>query len=117
MSEHPVLTLIRSKLADPSRPFTLLAELQAKPGQGDAVAAAIAASGAIALTQREPGCLAYDLCRDREAPDRFVAYEHWRDLPALQRHLSTPHFTHLGTALQPLLAAAPTLRVLSPVSA
>lgn len=115
MSEHPVLSLIRSKLADPSRPFTLLAQLAAKPGQGDAVAQAITASGAITLTQQEPGCLAYDICRDVESPDCFIAYEHWRDFSALASHLTTEHFTDLGTALHDLLAGPPKLRVLSPV--
>jgi len=115
MNEHPVLALIRGKLADPARPFTLLAELEALPGRGAEVAAAIVASRAVALTRAEPGCVAYDLCRDVDAPDRFVACETWRDLDALRAHLAAPHFAAVGAALGGLLAGAPTLRVLTSV--
>jgi len=113
MSEHPVLALIRGKLTNPCRPFTLLADLEAQPGRGDEVEAAIMASHAVALTRAEPGCLAYDLCRDADAPDRFVAYESWRDLDSLRAHLATPHFAAVGAALGGLLAAAPAIRVLT----
>lgn len=112
MSEHPVLALIRGKLADPSCPFTLIADLEAHPGRGDEVAAAIAASQAVALTRAEPGCTAYDLYRDADAPDQFVAYEGWRDLDALRAHLGTTHFAAVGAALGGLLASAPGIRVL-----
>jgi len=115
MSEHPVLALIQGKLTDPSRPFTLIADLEALPGRGDEVAAAIAASQAVALTRAEPGCAAYDLCRDAAAPDRFVAYESWRDLDSLREHLAAPHFAAVGAALGGLLAAAPAIRVLTSV--
>lgn len=116
MNEHPVLVWVRGKLADPSRPFNIIAELDAQAGRGDEVAAAIAASGAVGLTRLEPGCVAYDLCRDVDAPDRFVVYECWRDLAALESHLATAHFAAVGAALQGLLAGAPAVRVLSPVS-
>ena len=112
MSEHPVLASIRGKLPDPSRPFTIIADLEAYPGRGDEVAAAIAVSRAISLTRAEPGCLAYDVFRDADSPNRFVAHECWRDLSALQDHLATPHFAAVGTALAGLLATAPAIRIL-----
>jgi quinol monooxygenase YgiN len=115
MSEHPVVLFIQSKLQDTSRSFTILADLQAQPGRGDEVAAGIAASQAVRLTRAEPGCLAYDVLRDADFPDRFVAYESWRDLAALQDHLATPHFAAVGTALAGLLAAAPAVRILTPL--
>lgn len=116
MIEHPVLAFIQGKLADPYRPFTLIADLEALPGCGDEVEAAIAASQAVAMTREEPGCLAYDLCRDADAPDRFVAYESWRDLDSLREHLAAPHFAAVGAALGGLLAAAPAIRVLTSVN-
>lgn len=112
MSEHPVLTFVRGKVADPSRPFTIIADLEAQRGRGDAVAEAIAASGAMALTRLESGCVTYDICRDVDAPDRFVAYECWRDLSALESHLATRHFATLSAALEGLLAGAPMVRIL-----
>jgi quinol monooxygenase YgiN len=115
MSEHSVLALIRGKLTNPCRPFTLIADLEAQLGRGDEVEAAITASQAVALTRVEPGCLAYDLCRDADAPDRFVAYESWRDLDSLREHLAAPHFAAAGAAIGGLLAAAPAIRVLTSV--
>ena len=117
MSEHPVLAFVRGKVTDPSRPFTIIADLEAQPGRGDEVAASIVASGAVGLTRSESGCVAYDVCRDADAPDRFVAYECWRDLSALEAHLATRHFAAVGAALQGLLAGAPVIRVLTPTSA
>jgi quinol monooxygenase YgiN len=116
MSEHPVLTFIRAKLTDPSGPFTLIADLESLPGRGDEVAAAIAASQAVALTRAEAGCVAYDIIRDTDAPDRFVAYESWRDLHSLGEHLAAPHFAAVGAAIGGLLAGAPVIRVLTSVS-
>ena len=115
MSEHPVLALIRAKMTDQSRPFVLIADFEAQPGRGDDVAAAIVASQVVPQTRAEPGCIAYDLCRDADAPDRFVAYESWRDLESLRKHLAAPHFAAVGAALGGLLAAAPAVRVLTSV--
>ena len=116
MSDHPVLALIRAKMTDLSRPFVLIADFEAQPGRGDDVAAAIVASQVVPQTRAEPGCIAYDLCRDADAPDRFVAYENWRDLESLRKHLAAPHFAEVGAALGGLLAAAPAIRVLTSVS-
>ena len=116
MSEHPVLALIRAKITDLSRPFVLIADFEVQPGRGDDVAAAIVASQVVPQTRAEPGCIAYDLCRDADAPDRFVAYENWRDLESLRKHLAAPHFAAVGAALGGLLAAAPEIRVLTSVS-
>ena len=115
MEEHPVIALVCSKVPDPSRPFTLLADLAAISGRGGEVAAAIAESGVVGLTRAEPGCLEYDIGRDSETPDRFVAYERWRDVMALRDHLRTAHFAAVGAALGGLLAGAPSVRVLMPV--
>ena len=39
--------------------------------------------------------MAYDVFRDADSPDRFVAHECWRDLAALQDRFSYPSF-HCG---------------------
>lgn len=115
MEDHPIIALVSSKVPDPSRPFTLLADLAAISGRGGEVAAAIAESGVVGLTRAEPGCLEYDIGRDSDTPDRFVAYERWRDVTALRAHLQTAHFAAVGAALGGLLAGAPSVRVLTPV--
>jgi autoinducer 2-degrading protein len=116
MDEHPVIALVKSKVPDLGRPFTIIAELTALPGRGGEVAAEITRSRAISLTRAESGCLEYDICRDSDSPDRFVAYEQWRDVVALRAHLGTAHFVAVGAALGGLLAGAPAVRVLTPVA-
>jgi len=116
MDQHPVIALVRSKVPDPGAPFTIIADLAAQPVRGDEVAAAIAGSGAVGLTRAEPGCLAYDVSRDADEPDRFIAYEQWRNLAALRSHLETTRFAAVGAALGGLLAGTPTVRVLKPVA-
>jgi quinol monooxygenase YgiN len=114
MNDHPIVILVRGKLADTSCPFTIIADLEAQTGRGDDVAAAIKLTGAVELTRSEPGCVAYDIGRDADSPDRFVAYECWRDLAALEEHLLTQHFAAVGGALGGLLASAPVVRILTP---
>jgi quinol monooxygenase YgiN len=114
MTDHPIIALVRGKLTDPSCPFTLIADLEAQAGRGDEVAAAIQQGQAIELTRAEPGCVVYDIGRDTDSPDRFVAYECWRDLAALEAHLLTPHFAAVGNALGSLLAGPPGVRILTP---
>jgi len=115
MNEHPLVTLIRGKLPDSTRPFSIIADLEAHPGRGDEVARAAAGTQAIRLTRLEPGCVAYDMYRDAGAPDHFVMYECWRNLDALTAHLATAHFAAAGTALSGLLVKTPVFRVLTSI--
>ena len=114
MNDHPIATLVRGKLADSSCPFTIIVDLEAQTGRGDDVAAAIKQTRVVELTRSEPGCVAYDIGRDADSPDRFVVYECWRDLAALEEHLLTSHFAAAGVALGGLLASAPEVRILTP---
>jgi len=116
MNEHPVITFVRSKVPGPGTPFTIIADLTAHPGRGDEVVAAMVGSGAVRLTRAEPGCLAYDVCRDTDSPDHVVVYERWQDLAALGSHLETAHFAAVGAAIGGLLAGAPVVRVFTPVA-
>jgi quinol monooxygenase YgiN len=114
MNDHPIAVLVRGKVADTSCPFVIIADLEARTGRGDDVAAAIQQTRVIELTRAEPGCVAYDIGRDADSPDRFVVYERWRDLAALEEHLLTAHFAASGEALGGLLASAPVVRILTP---
>ena len=55
--------------------------------------------------QDEPGCLRFDVLRDRDDPNRFYFYEVYRDEAALEAHRQTPHFKLYFEKSQPLLAA------------
>lgn len=43
-------------------------------------------------SRQEPGCLAYELQRDPDHPEKLFFYEKFRDQAALDLHLDTAHF-------------------------
>ena len=58
----------------------------------------------------EPGCLRFDVIRDRDDSNRFYFYEVYRDEAALEAHRQTPHFKLYAEKSQPWLAAPPERR-------
>src|SRR5579884_2074147 len=83
--ENPVIPFVKSRLKNPENPFTLIVRVQVKEGAGKQFEAAFAK--AITATRKEKGNLAYDLNRDTQEPSRYLVYERWKDLAALEAHL------------------------------
>jgi len=83
--------------------IVLVARYYGKPGQGDAIEAALKQMAPL-VTAKEPGCKLYQVCRSQENLDNFLLYEHYVDEAALQQHRETPHFKQIieGT-IAPLL--------------
>ena len=65
----------------------------AKEGESDSVAEILAQ--AMPLSLAEPGCLQYDVHRDRDDPNRFFLFERYVDEAALEAHGASPHFQEL----------------------
>jgi quinol monooxygenase YgiN len=65
----------------------------AKDGEADTVAEIL--RQATTLSRAEPGCLQYDVHRDRDDPNRFVLFERYVDEAALEAHGASPHFQEL----------------------
>jgi quinol monooxygenase YgiN len=61
---------------------------------------ALAQREMVAPTQKEPGCIRYELWQDRQEPTRFAMVEEWESEEALATHLSQPG---LQAALRQLL--------------
>lgn len=80
----------------------LVAYLIAKPGQEDALIAAV--TEAAPLIQQEPGCLEYAVHVSRKKPGTLVFYEVWTDKAALDAHAKSPAFTKLSARFPELLA-------------
>jgi quinol monooxygenase YgiN len=55
----------------------------------------------------DEGCLNYGYHREIADDMAFVAVEEWRDMPALEAHLRTPHVARLIAALPEHSAAPP----------
>jgi quinol monooxygenase YgiN len=108
--ENPVITFVKSRLKQPDKPFTLIVHVQVKEGAGKQFEAAFAK--AISATRKEKGNLAYDLNRDTQDPSRYLVYERWKDLAALEAHLKTPHLKALLAELPKVTDGAPESQVL-----
>jgi quinol monooxygenase YgiN len=107
--EHPVVTLVKSKVKDPDRPFALLVTLKAKPGKEKELEAAFAPC--VAATKKESGCLAYELNRDPDDPTVYVMYERFKSVAALNDHLKQAHTMKLLAALGTLTDGGPMAKV------
>jgi (4S)-4-hydroxy-5-phosphonooxypentane-2,3-dione isomerase len=71
-------------------PYVIAATWIAKPGEEDAVAAAV--ERLVEPSRAEPGNLQYHPHRDPENPRRFFIYEQYQDEDAFQAHLNSEHF-------------------------
>jgi quinol monooxygenase YgiN len=83
--------------------IVLVARYYGKPGQGDAIEAALKQI-APRVAATEPGCRLYQASRSQENPDMFLLYEHYVDEAAFLGHRETPHFKEIieGT-IMPML--------------
>jgi quinol monooxygenase YgiN len=102
MADEPALTIV-------------VGTFDARPGDEDALAAVLAKY--VVLSRGHPGCRNIDLTASATRPGRFVVYQKW-DGPADQRaHFDSPDMVEMARAAGPLLASAPELDLLQPVSA
>jgi quinol monooxygenase YgiN len=75
----------------------MIAVLDAKPGQADALRQLI--TELVAQVRREPGCVTFTPYQDHGHPGRFYLYEVYANLPAFRQHLRTPHVRRFIAAL------------------
>ena len=65
--------------------IALFVTLDVRPALREQLLAAITAQGAASL-EREPGCLRFDVCVDRDNPNRVLLYEVYEDQAAFDAH-------------------------------
>lgn len=92
----------------------VVAVITAKSGSEKIVGDAL--NALVAPTRAEPGCLSYHLFESNADPAVFVTHETWRSQADLDAHLQTPHLQQALAAAGDLLAVAPAIHPLSPVS-
>ena len=71
--------------------FSVVVQMQARPGRRAAFLAAMADNAACSVRD-EPGCQRFDVCSVDGDDDRFVLYEHYTDAAAFDAHRAAPHF-------------------------
>ena len=77
--------------------------------------AAATRANALASRSEEPGCLRFEVWQDPEHAERFSLFEVYRDEQALAGHRETAHYNVWRTAVEPMMAAPRTRRLLAPV--
>jgi quinol monooxygenase YgiN len=71
-------------------PIILNVHFEAVPGREKDLARELFAL--VEPTQKEAGCLAYELHVDPESPGKLMFYEKFADQAAVDFHVNTPHF-------------------------
>ncbi|MGC8101690.1 putative quinol monooxygenase [Metapseudomonas otitidis] len=82
--------------------YCLLLKTQLKPGSLEAFMEAMRINAA-ASVRDEPGCLVFDVLRDRSDPDQVWLYEVYTDEAAFEAHMRTPHFLASRPLVEPLI--------------
>ncbi len=57
----------------------------------------------VQASRAEEGVIQFDLLQQLEAAQRFLLYEAYRDMPALEAHRDTPHFQRWLEKAVPLI--------------
>ena len=98
--EHPVITLVKSKVKDPAKPFALFVTIKAKMGKEKDLEEAFAPC--LTATKKEAGCVAYELNRDPDEPTTYIMFEKFKNLAALEEHLKQDHTKKLLKEIESL---------------
>lgn len=86
--------------------MTVIAKLQSREGQEDAMRAALEKMVA-AVDTNEPGVPKYELHTSNDDPTVFYFYEQYDDEAAQQAHGSSDHMKQLGEDLKGVAGARP----------
>ncbi|MDN5517484.1 MAG: antibiotic biosynthesis monooxygenase [Pseudomonas sp.] len=82
--------------------YVLLLRTQLKPGSFEAFMDAMQVNAA-ASVRDEPGCLTFDVMRDRSDVDLVWLYEVYVDEAAFEAHTQTAHFLASRPLVEPLI--------------
>jgi quinol monooxygenase YgiN len=104
--ENPLIAKLKG-YKDLKGPFTLVVSLSIKKGEEKTFLDAY--DTCAAATRKEKGCIAYDLQQDLDDPTKFILYERWKSVAALEEHLGFDHTKKLLGTFGKVVAAPPTL--------
>jgi quinol monooxygenase YgiN len=107
--ENPIVTLVKSKVTDKSKPFGMTVQFKVKQGEAKAFEEAFAPC--LASTRKEPGCIVYFLNRDVDDANTFLVYERFKSVAALESHAKSAHVAEVLKKITPLLDGDPAVKV------
>ena len=94
--------------------LNVVAVIEARPDSVEEVRAALVELAT--ASRSEEGCVSYELNESIAAPGTFVVLEVWRSAADLDLHTQTPHMAAALGKVGNLLAGAPAVHPLTPVS-
>ena len=97
-----------------TKPITVVATFQAKPGRATDLKKAL--HSLIAPTHQEAGCLNYDLHQLPEEPEKFLFYENWTSKAHLDAHLKNTHIQVLLPRMDELCVGMPEIKIWEKIS-
>lgn len=112
--ENPIVTLVKTKVKDKTKPFGMTVAFKVKAGQEKAFEEAFAPC--LAATRKEAGCLAYFLNHDIDEPTVFVVYEKYKSIAAIEDHAKSKYVADLLKTIGPILDGEPKVKVFLPAS-
>jgi autoinducer 2-degrading protein len=83
--------------------YVLIVSARVKPEQRGRFLEAIE-ENAVSSVRDEPGCLRFDVVRDRDDPDHYLFYEVYRDEEAFAAHRAGDHFARWREAADEVLS-------------
>jgi quinol monooxygenase YgiN len=111
--ENPIVTLVKSKVKDKTKPFGMTVTFKVKAGEEKAFAEAF--KPCAAATRKESGNLGYFLNHDLDDPTVFVVYERFKNIAAIEDHAKSKHVEELLKKIGPMLDGDPKVKVYVPV--
>lgn len=103
---------IRRQLKNPQEMFTLIVEFDLKEGHEKEFRQLV--QEAVRQTRKEGGSAAYEAHQDANDPTRFVFFEKWRSMTALEEHVMKGYTQHLLNSAAEFSEKPMTVRVLTP---
>jgi quinol monooxygenase YgiN len=79
----------------------IFARFHARPGQEDAVAAALL--DVVVPSRGEPGCLGIHAFRSTRDRQLFYIHSHWKNEGAFENHAGLPHTVRFVERVEPLI--------------
>ena len=107
--ENPVVTAVKLKVKDKTKPFAMGVMFKVKAGSEKEFEDAFAPCAK--ATKKEPGCLTYHFNRDLDEVGTYVVYEQFKNIAALEDHAKSKHVKELLPKIGPLLDGDPKLKV------
>ncbi len=111
--ENPIVTLVKTKVKDKTKPFGMTVTFKVKAGQEKAFEEAF--GPCLKATRKESGNLGYFLNHDVDDPTVFVVYERFKSIPSLEEHAKSKHVEVLLEQIGPMLDGEPKVKVYAPV--